>query len=288
MNRLITPFVPYKHRIEEIGEYDLESKTLSKAEAEKYITKNSKILDIHIPNGIDIRNKTIGVFLYLGKIKNYLKAEDDVLDLLFYSYLHSLSKTLAKTNTNLFIIMENDFMDKYVLNIGSTYGKNKNAFHYFSYLYPNIKIKNMNDITKEICPEFMDVFDSLSPEVNKEGDVYKIFYNSIITNSFNETKNMSDKEKETRALISAKKYMAFIEGRKKVNYWEKIIKEYDVLRGTVSFKENIISLPPALNKIPIAHAVKKLDGEEGYLLDLYLDKKIKGRVMVNNHIFSYY
>jgi len=274
MDKIITDYIPFNHRF-----LINKRRCIENYNSLENIQINFKELKEAIENLIRppqiefYKEGNNAFFFYVGKIGNYLKNETIYPDLPVILFLESLSRFGKFT-----IIVENKFFDMYVLDKPST---EKRVMKFIYHLkskgfFKNLEFVSMYSLNKEI-PEFLEEFKKYKTKV-KNDEVFKILKNSIdypdLESALNNYPNLSKAKKVY------KRYMAFIEARKKVRYWDKLIEKYGWIRATVSRKDNITSIKPTLHKIPVAHSIFNARYlRDSYLIDELFENSIKYRIL---------
>jgi len=289
-DRIVTPFIPPRTSLESLArskrfKQKIEDLPIGREDVEKFLQNSLVVTPICWK---DPKYERIGFLAYLGKLNSPLRSEKPLPDMSNLSFLINISDFLSGVSKELnkdlkFVIFyENRYFDLEIFGLDRW---NEDKVKLTQFLIEEFKIKNIElidlyDFLEKYCldyfPEFEKQLKNVKFDLN-DPQVRETFYISYYSYPFETLEEAisaytSEEGKEKIkewAIDVTKKYLAFLEARRKIGFWEKV-EECGIERATISWKRNVISIDPRVGKLSFSHGVA-LISNQGISTEWFID-----------------
>jgi len=277
MDRIVTPFVPFKTPLESLTkENKLKQKEIESLEVKEEFIE--KILKNNLKNPLIYwktpKYRKVGFLAYLGKLNSPLRSEKPLPDISNLLFLFNISNFLNNVSEDLkwVIFYENRYFDIEIFGLDKW---NINKVRMTKFLLErfginNIELLDLYEFFEKHCPDYFSEFESQLKkiEVNLEDpqvkEAYYISYYSYPFNDLEEAINSyvkDDKKIKEWAIDVTRRYLAFLEARKNIDFWKKV-EEIRIDRATLSWKRDVISIDPRIGRLTFSHGVAFVQNNE--------------------------
>jgi len=268
MDRIVTPFIPFKTSLESLIKEEkhkkIEDLEINEALIEKILNKNLKNPLIYWK---EPKYKKIGFLAYLGKLNSPLRSEKPLPDLSNLLFLFNISNFLKNISEDFkwVIFYENRYFDIEIFGFDK-WDMNKVKLTKFlleKFEIDNIELIDLYEFFEKHCSDYFPEFEKQlkNIEVNlNDPQVMEAYYISYYSYPFDDLEEAinsyvkNDEKIRKWAIDVTKRYLAFLEARKRINFWKKV-EEIEVDRATLSWKRDVISIDPRIGRLTFSHGV---------------------------------